>query len=44
MASPAASFPEAERYYAEAVTLPMFTQLDPQSQDRVVAALESACA
>jgi UDP-4-amino-4,6-dideoxy-N-acetyl-beta-L-altrosamine transaminase len=44
LASPAASFPEAERYYAEAVTLPMFTQLDAQSQARVVAALESACA
>jgi dTDP-4-amino-4,6-dideoxygalactose transaminase len=44
MPAAAAAFPEAERYYAEAVTLPMFTQLDPRSQDRVVEALERACA
>ena len=44
MRAAAAAFPEAERYYAEAVTLPMFTQLDPRSQDRVVEALERACA
>jgi UDP-4-amino-4,6-dideoxy-N-acetyl-beta-L-altrosamine transaminase len=40
----ASAFPEAERYYAEAITLPLFTRLDTASQDRVVEALERACA
>lgn len=37
-------FPESERYYAEAVTLPLFTRLDEPSQDKVVKAVEQVCA
>lgn len=33
-------FPESERYYAEAISLPMFQTLSEQQQDTVVAALE----
>lgn len=32
-------FPEAERYYEEAISLPMFAKLTEPEQDRVVAAL-----
>lgn len=39
----AADYPEAERYYAEAVTLPIFPGLTDAQQDEVVAALRSAC-
>lgn len=35
-------FPEAERYYREAVSLPMFQTLTEQQQDEVVAALHKA--
>jgi UDP-4-amino-4,6-dideoxy-N-acetyl-beta-L-altrosamine transaminase len=35
-------FPEAERYYAEAITLPMFPTLSDREQGNVVDALESA--
>lgn len=37
-------FPEAERYYAEAISLPMYATLDEQQQDQVVAALRGALA
>jgi UDP-4-amino-4,6-dideoxy-N-acetyl-beta-L-altrosamine transaminase len=37
-------FPEAERYYAEAISLPMYPGLTDQQQDQVVAALRAACA
>ncbi len=40
----AAECPEAERYYAEAISLPMFPGLTGEQQDRVVAALAEACA
>ena len=40
----AASCPEAERYYAEAISLPMFPALTEAQQDSVVAALAEACA
>jgi dTDP-4-amino-4,6-dideoxygalactose transaminase len=40
----AAACPEAERYYAEAISLPMFPALTEPQQDRVVAALAEACA
>jgi UDP-4-amino-4,6-dideoxy-N-acetyl-beta-L-altrosamine transaminase len=40
----AAGCPEAERYYAEAISLPMFPALTDAEQDRVVAALTEACA
>lgn len=33
-------FPEAERYYAEAISLPMFPLLTEQQQDRIVETLE----
>lgn len=33
-------YPNAERYYAEAISLPMFQTLENDQQDRVVAALE----
>jgi dTDP-4-amino-4,6-dideoxygalactose transaminase len=36
-------FPEAERYYAEAISLPMYPALSDQQQDTVVAALRKAC-
>lgn len=35
-------FPEAERYYAEAISLPMFPGLTDAQQDEVVAALRKA--
>jgi UDP-4-amino-4,6-dideoxy-N-acetyl-beta-L-altrosamine transaminase len=37
-----ADFPEAERYYAEAISLPMYPGLAEAQQDRVVAALREA--
>ncbi len=37
-------FPEAERYYAEAISLPMYASLSEAQQDRVVAALREALA
>lgn len=40
----AAEYPEAERYYAEAMTLPIFPGLTDVQQDEVVSALRSACA
>jgi UDP-4-amino-4,6-dideoxy-N-acetyl-beta-L-altrosamine transaminase len=39
-----ADFPEAERYYAEAMTLPIFPTLGGASQARVVAALSESVA
>lgn len=33
-------FPEAERYYAEAISLPLFPQLTEKQQDRIVETLE----
>lgn len=35
-------FPEAERYYAEAISLPMYATLADEQQDRVVAVLRQA--
>jgi dTDP-4-amino-4,6-dideoxygalactose transaminase len=35
-------FPEAERYYAEAISLPMFPVMSEEQQDKVVAALYKA--
>jgi dTDP-4-amino-4,6-dideoxygalactose transaminase len=35
-------FPEAERYYSEAISLPMYSSLSDLQQDKVVQALESA--
>jgi UDP-4-amino-4,6-dideoxy-N-acetyl-beta-L-altrosamine transaminase len=35
-------FPEAERYYAEAISLPMYPTMDENQQDLVVAALRKA--
>lgn len=40
----AGDFPEAEAYYREAISLPMFPTLTFEQQDRVVAALASALA
>lgn len=40
----AGDFPEAERYYAEAISLPMYHALTEVQQDRVVAALRSLLA
>ncbi|HEY8360281.1 MAG TPA: UDP-4-amino-4,6-dideoxy-N-acetyl-beta-L-altrosamine transaminase [Ramlibacter sp.] len=37
-------FPEAERYYREAISLPMYATLTEADQDRVVAALRQALA
>jgi UDP-4-amino-4,6-dideoxy-N-acetyl-beta-L-altrosamine transaminase len=37
-------FPQAERYYAEAISLPMFPALSEAQQDTVVRALGEACA
>jgi UDP-4-amino-4,6-dideoxy-N-acetyl-beta-L-altrosamine transaminase len=37
-------FPESERYYAEAISLPMFPALSDADQDRVVAGLRKALA
>jgi UDP-4-amino-4,6-dideoxy-N-acetyl-beta-L-altrosamine transaminase len=39
----AAEYPEAERYYAEAISLPMYPALTEGQQDRVVAVLAGAC-
>ena len=36
------NFPEAQRYYAEAISLPMYPTLTDAQQDRVVAALTEA--
>lgn len=36
----AGDFPEAERYYSEAISLPMYPGLSEEQQDRVVAALQ----
>lgn len=35
-------FPEAERYYREAISLPMFQTMTEQQQDEVIAALHKA--
>lgn len=35
-------YPEAEAYYAEAISLPLFPSMDEAIQDRVVASLEAA--
>ncbi len=35
-------FPEAERYYAEAISLPLFPTMREEQQDQVVAALKRA--
>jgi len=37
-------FPEAERYYAEAISLPLYATMTEQQQDQVVAALAEALA
>lgn len=37
-------FPEAERYYGEAISLPLFQTLSEEEQDEVIAALRSALA
>jgi dTDP-4-amino-4,6-dideoxygalactose transaminase len=37
-------FPEAERYYAEAISLPMYATLTEQEQDDVVEALKKSLA
>jgi UDP-4-amino-4,6-dideoxy-N-acetyl-beta-L-altrosamine transaminase len=39
----AGDFPEAERYYAEAISLPMYPALTERQQDSVVAELRKAC-
>jgi UDP-4-amino-4,6-dideoxy-N-acetyl-beta-L-altrosamine transaminase len=39
-----AGCPEAERYYAEAITLPLYPALQGAQQERVVEALREACA
>jgi dTDP-4-amino-4,6-dideoxygalactose transaminase len=38
----AGMFPEAEKYYSEAISLPMFAGLTNEQQDRVVEALRGA--
>ncbi|NHC11215.1 UDP-4-amino-4,6-dideoxy-N-acetyl-beta-L-altrosamine transaminase [Stutzerimonas degradans] len=40
----AADFPEAQRYYAEAISLPMFQTMTEAQQDEVVAAVRKAIA
>jgi len=35
----AGDFPEAEHYYAEAISLPMFQTMSESQQDEVIAAL-----
>ncbi|MNU01398.1 DegT/DnrJ/EryC1/StrS aminotransferase family protein [compost metagenome] len=35
-------FPEAERYYEGAISLPMYATLSDSEQDRVIAALAEA--
>jgi UDP-4-amino-4,6-dideoxy-N-acetyl-beta-L-altrosamine transaminase len=42
LGSVSGSFPEAERYYAEAISLPMYATLSEDQQDRVVHVLEKA--
>lgn len=37
-------YPEAEKYYAEAISLPMFSKMTEQQQDDVVAALRTVLA
>ncbi|MFN3647737.1 MAG: UDP-4-amino-4,6-dideoxy-N-acetyl-beta-L-altrosamine transaminase [Gemmobacter sp.] len=37
-------FPQAERYYAEAISIPLYAGLSDADQDRVIAALERALA
>ena len=37
-------YPEAERYYAEAISLPMFQTMTEEQQDQVVAAIRTAVA
>lgn len=37
------SFPESERYYAEAISLPMYPALNDEQQDRVVNVLKDIC-
>ena len=37
-------FPEAERYYAEAISLPMFHSMTEQQQDEVERAMRKALA
>lgn len=39
-----ASYPEAERYYAEAISLPMFPALTAEQQEHVIGALRQVCA
>ncbi len=36
-------FPQAERYYAEAISLPMYPTMKESEQDKVIKALEKAC-
>ncbi len=38
----AGDFPQAERYYAEAISLPIFPVLEPVQQDRVIDAMKRA--
>ena len=38
------SFPVAERYYAEAISMPMYTGLTDEQQTTVIKALKEACA
>ena len=38
------AFPEAERYYAEAISLPMYPALTDRQQDRVIDAVRQVCA
>lgn len=38
------TFPEAERYYAEAISLPLYPGLNPELQAEVIAALKTALA
>jgi len=38
----AGDYPQSEKYYAEAISLPMFQTLSEQQQDHVVAALQRA--
>jgi dTDP-4-amino-4,6-dideoxygalactose transaminase len=40
----AASYPEAERYYAEAISLPIFPALTNEQQARVIGAVTDVCA
>ena len=42
--APLTYYPEAERYYAEAISIPMFATLSDAQQDQVVDALRHAVA